>query len=80
MLFGLIKNTYYYTHLELCSNCWVTALNSTEILLRCLDIEWTVRLIGSNEMCNQEYLIVFCCSPDTLSHVVHSPATIYPST
>ena len=42
LIFGLVKNTYYYTHLDLCSNCWVTALNSTEILFRCLDIVWTV--------------------------------------
>jgi len=47
LLFGLIKNTYYYTHLELCSNCWATALNSTEILYRCLDVEWTTTNTGA---------------------------------
>lgn len=47
LLFGLVRNLYYYTNLELCSNCWATPLNSTEILYRCLDIVWKTRSGGS---------------------------------
>ena len=39
----MVRNLYYYTHLDMCTNCWATPLNSTEILYRCLDIVWKVR-------------------------------------
>jgi len=38
---GLIKNLYYYQNQELCANCWVTPINTTEIFFRCLEIIWT---------------------------------------
>lgn len=42
---------------------------------------WTLcgRLdLNLTKMSNQGYFSLFCCSPDTLSHVVHSLAAIYP--
>lgn len=47
LFFGMVRNLYYYTHLEMCTNCWATPLNSTEILYRCLDIVWKTRDTGS---------------------------------